>query len=158
MFGVKHLPHNLCFLLWCMGQDWLDYMNHTGPHFWDLLQSVTCGRKKECCSCCKCKELGYAFMHCCHLAWCEATGWKNNSCITISNMYHNWTSHALYNWSNIIHEMHAWLCFNQLVHHFTENALNYTAGYIYIHVLSTDYSYLSTISSNNTSKSTVSVK
>jgi len=56
-------------------------------------------------SCCKCKKAT-----CIGLSWCEATGQRNNSFITILYiMFHNWTSYALFNWSNIT-RWNAWLC------------------------------------------------
>ena len=83
----------------------MDYMNHTGPHFQDLLQWLLAACKKGCCRCCKCKKAT-----CIGLSWCEATGQRNNSCITILHiMYRNWTSYALYNWSNIT-RWNAWIC------------------------------------------------
>jgi len=53
-------------------------------------------------SCCKCKKAT-----CIGLSWCEATGQRNNTILHI--MFHNWTSYALYNWSNIT-RWNAWVC------------------------------------------------
>jgi len=106
MFGIKHLSHNLCFLL---GWDNTDNGLYE-PHLTTFPRPTTVGYlrhacKKGCCSSCKCKKAT-----CIALSWCEATGQRYNSCITILHiMYHNWTGYALYNWSNIT-RWNAWLC------------------------------------------------
>ena len=84
----------------------MDYIWTTLDHISKTYYSrLLAACKKGCCSCCKCKKAT-----CIALSWCEATGQRNNSCITILHiMYHNWTNYALYNWSNIT-RWNAWLC------------------------------------------------